>query len=164
MKVLTFVFFAALSAHADSIGTTYALQANGSVPLGGSPPLLLTQGVPGWRYLIFASILPPMQGPVTFGVTVGSFTFSAPFLVNCVGQSQCFTDQGFIFPVGFYRPVNGVLTVSFEGQTHEYAFQMIEPVPEPATLALVGTGLAAIVRKKLRSRVKYSLTRNLQAG
>jgi len=50
----------------------------------------------------------------------------------------------------FSHPTNGTLTVTFNGSPSTFGFAFQSPVPEPASLLLLVTGLGAIAMRKHR--------------
>jgi hypothetical protein len=159
MKPLMFVavlMIAVLPAFADSITfSTVALQNNGfvTVPLGSGLDPLLNPTSP--TFLTFVTSFGPI-GAATFSSTLNlagqQFTFG-PFTNLCVPPTGCADVFGWAVPVS-YHVINGTLTVKLNGQTEIYDFRYQSPVPEPMTLALIGTGSMAILC------LKHSVDRN----
>jgi len=152
--MLVSVLMIAIPSFADSISfSTVALQNNGAVALGpGLDPLLVTSSV-----LTFLTSFGPI-GTATFSSSLDlagqHFTFG-PFTDLCVDPTGCGEVFGWVVPVS-YRPINGTLTVNLNGVTETYDFRYQSPVPEPTTIALIGTGIMAIVwRKTSANRNRY---------
>jgi PEP-CTERM motif len=150
------------SARADSLalGHVSALQANGftSVDLFANPGITLSPSStsPGLKTsLTFRVPFSGNAGSVTFSAIVitstllgasSSQTFLVPAGTYQSGTSVLFT---FINPKGIWKPLPMTLTVAlYQGKqlmgSDSYAFRFVEPVPEPATLFLFGTGLAGV--------------------
>jgi len=89
-------------------------------------------------------------GSATFSSTLDlagqHFTFG-PFTDLCIDPTGCRELFGWAAPVS-YQPVNGTLTVKLNGVTQAYDFRYQSPVPEPTTMAFVGTGVMAIAWRK----------------
>jgi len=146
--MLVIVLMIAVPSFADSISfSTVALQNNGtvSVALGpGLDPLLTATPV-----LTFLTSFGPI-GTATFSSTLDlagqHFTFG-PFTDLCVDPTGCGEVFGWAVPVS-YHLISGTLTVTLNGVTETYDFRYQSPVPEPTTMALIGTGMMAIVWRK----------------
>jgi len=153
LMLVIVLMIAVLPSFADSISfSTVALQNNGAVAMGpGLDPLLMATS----SVLTFLTSFGPI-GTVTFSSTLDlagqHFTFG-PFTDLCVDPTGCGEVFGWAVPVS-YQPINGTLTVNLNGVTETYDFRYQSPVPEPTTMALIGTGIMAIVWRK------YSANRN----
>jgi hypothetical protein len=111
----------------DTLQVTFAQQ--------GSPPITQSFQIP-----LFGSTPPPITLLVTFNISGASFQGTpATLTVDLLNSSP-----DFILPSG---PGAGQLVNSFT-----YSFNVAEPVPEPATLALFGAGLAGLWIKRRRER------------
>jgi hypothetical protein len=149
------LIIAVLPSFADSITfSTFALQNGGgvSVPLGpGLDPLLVPAISGNISYLIFLTKF----GPV--GTVVSSYTLDVPGLHSTLGPftdvcndpTGCADVYGWMVPPR-YRVTPGTLSATLNGVSETYDFRYQQPVPEPTTLALLGTGLMAALAESLR--------------
>jgi hypothetical protein len=149
-----------LPSFADSITfSTFALQNGGgvSVPLGpGLDPLLVPafSGPENTPLLIFETKFVPV------GTVVSSYTLDVPgldstlgpYTVVCTVPTGC-GEVGQIYAWSVpprYRETPGTLSATLNGVSETYDFRYQQPVPEPTTLALLGTGLMAALAESLR--------------
>ncbi len=159
MKTLILLLILSCSAWADSIQTFALQQPQGLAPsfqnqtnvlLGvGTPllgPTLVTHYLTG-NYLAFATLLGTASGPMELTLTIGGITYSTGALLN--SAASCV--NSFALPRNFYHPTAAVLTVNFNGEMETYGFKFVDPVPEPATLTLVGIGLCLVARRWRKS-------------
>ena len=101
----------------------------------GSSPVSQTFQIPA-----FGSIPPPFSQLFTFTSTNTSFSGTmASLTIDILG-----VNPDFVIPGG---PNAGQLV-----DTYTYAFRVSQPVPEPATLLLLGTGLSGIAALRKRRR------------
>ena len=153
MKHLLAVLILAVAAHADSIGPVFALQqasglapsyrSSSNVQLGNGVPLLqptlVTHYLTG-NYLAFVTSLTPAIGTMEVTLTIAGVTYATGAFVH--GVDQCV--NSFVLPRTFYHPVDGVLTISYDGDSRSYDLRFVDPVPEPSTWALMLTGLGLV--------------------
>lgn len=141
-----------LPAFGDSV---FAFQ-NGSattVNLATSPTLNATFGGPN-PLLVFGLELPAGTGLVTLTFTLGPESFFRQFQWNGSNCSPCIEAQAFQIARNLYSPTSGIFTVNANGITDTYNFSVVEAVPEPATLALFGSGLVGVLWRKFKSKNK----------
>lgn len=155
------------SANSVSLGHVDALQNNGltKVDLFTSPGVTLGPTSPHAPFQTQLSLLVPFSGTVPGGsgntlviaaIMVGS-TFTQSFAIPAGTYSNFSQFVTFTFPGGLFHavPVNlSVQLFSDNGRLLEsssYSFKFAEPVPEPATLLLVGSGVLATFIRRRRS-------------
>jgi hypothetical protein len=163
---LPLLFVSIASANSVSLGHVDALQNNGlsKVDLFTSPGVTLGPTSPHAPFQL--SLLVPFSGTVPGGsgntlviaaLMVGS-TFTQSFAIPAGTYPNFSEFVTFTFPGGLFHavPVNlSVQLFSDNGRLLEssnYSFKFAEPVPEPATLVLVGSGiLASFIRRRRTS-------------
>ena len=131
-----------------------------------------TATVDGTSYerITFAGELMFRSAPITAPATAGSFTVAQPFTFNArllgilnsnmsneqIAFEQLLTGSGIVTASFLANPGEGTPIFSFQSVRYEFASDAA--VPEPATLLLFGSGLAAALRRKFVSAKRAGTT------
>jgi PEP-CTERM motif len=142
---------------------TFAIQGgNTLVPLNAGDPMALTTTFAGTpmqntypNALVFQTDLGPIgAGTITFTLSIGGQTLpTITETYNCVvlGGSGCSISADFTMP-NIYHSTPGTLVVDVNGSSTTFDFTFHSAVPEPTSMVLLGTGLGAIVWRRLSGR------------
>jgi hypothetical protein len=155
------------SANSVSLGHVNALQNNGftQVDLFSNRGITLSPTSLTGPFRTQLSLLVPLAGMITAGgdtfsisaVIMGS-TLTQSFVIPAGSYSNYSQFVTFTFAKGIFQsvPVNLSIRITSDGGRvlghSDYAFNFVEPVPEPGTLLLVGSGLVATAFWRRRAR------------
>lgn len=153
-RLLLFALLSATPAFAATMNT-FALQSGGNQSVqmipGANP--LLTDTFAGTSMLstypnalVFETSFAPIGSfTISFSLSISGqqFNFVPPPPNSCTNPGGCSISATFNMPT-FYHPTAGTLTVNVNGSAQTFDFMFQSAVPEPASLLLLGTGLAAI--------------------
>jgi hypothetical protein len=146
-------FAASMNTYASQLGGTNLVQLiPGEFPLltttyAGTPLQSANSGV-----LIFETNVAPIGTfTLAYTLTIGGQQFSIPAATySCTTSTGCFFPADFTLPT-FLHPTAGTLTVDNSVSVTTFGFMFQSPVPEPTSVVLLGTGLAAIRWRRYRS-------------
>jgi hypothetical protein len=161
LRLFCFLLFVTVAARADSFTTMEVLQPGGTV-VALSPdsvstftwtfaPNEIAPGSPAYAGFFFP--IDPIKAVFNSSLSIDGFgtdVFSILIDARLCGTSPCIGIAALVLP-RFYGTRSGSVKFEFGGQkSPTYHFMLTEPIPEPGSLFLVGTGLAAVWGVKRR--------------
>jgi hypothetical protein len=161
LRLFCFLLFVTVAARADSFTTMEVLQPDGSfLTLSPTSTTALTwtfapnELAPGSSaFLAFFFPIDAISATFTSTLSINGFktdVFSTLIDATSCGTDPCFGIAALVLP-RFYGTRSGSVKFEFGGQkSPTYHFILTEPIPEPGSLFLVGTGLAAVWGVKRR--------------
>jgi len=167
LAVLVALFASSATANSVSLGHVNALQNNGftQVDLFTNRGVTLSPTTLSHPFQTQLSFMVPFAGTILPGgetlsisaVIMGS-TFTQNFAIAAGTYSSFSQFVTFTFPKGIFHstPVTLGVQLFTDGgrllRSSDYSFNFVEPVPEPGTLLLVGSGVVAtVIRKRKRA-------------